>query len=184
MATTNGTTWQLDPTHSSVEFAIRHLMISTVRGRFGGVTGTVELDQNEKPTKVDVTIDMTSVDTRQDQRDNHLRSADFFDVEKYPTMRFVSTRIEGDVKGEFKLIGNLTIKDQTREVTLDVTAEGVGNDPWGNYRAGFSAKGKVDRRDFGLTWNQALEAGGFVVGDEVKISIDLELIRAAQKAAA
>ena len=182
--TTNDTrtTWTIDASHAEVGFSVRHLMIATVRGRFGGVTGTVDVDErNPKSAKVDVTVDVTSIDTRQEQRDAHLRSPDFFDVEKFPTMHFVSKRVEGDTKGEFTLIGDLTIRGITREVALDVTAEGQGNDPWGNYRAGFSAKGKINRSEFGLTWNQMLEAGGVAVGDEVKLSIDAELVR--QKAA-
>jgi polyisoprenoid-binding protein YceI len=172
------TTWAIDAAHAEVGFSVRHLMISTVRGRFGAVTGTVTLDENA-PTKaeVDVTIDVTSIDTRQEQRDAHLRSPDFFDVAEYPTMRFVSSRLVGDPAGEFKLIGDLTIRGVTRPVTLEMTAEGRGKDPWGGERAGFSAKAKIQRSDFGLTWNQMLEAGGVAVSDEVKISIDAEVVR-------
>ena len=169
------TTWQLDPAHTSVEFAVKHLMISTVKGRFGDVSGTLK-GKLEDPTNASAEVDIVveSIDTRQAQRDAHLRSADFFDAIKWPTIRFVSKRVEGDVNGEFALIGDLTIRDVTREIKLDVTNEGAVKDPWGNSRIGFSAKGKVDRRDFGLTYNQALEAGGFVVGDEIRISIDAE----------
>lgn len=170
-------TWQIDPTHSHVEFAVRHLMISTVKGRFGDVSGTVQVDAAD-PAKaiVDVTINVASIDTREAQRDTHLRSTDFFDVERVPTMRFKSTRIStaGD---DLKVTGDLTIRDVTRQVTLTVTPEGQGKDPWGGERAGYSAKGKVNRSDFGLTWNQALETGGVVVGDEIKISIDVELVK-------
>ena len=172
------TTWTVDPTHAEVGFSVRHLMISTVRGRFGAVTGTVTLDeQNPAKSSIDVTIDVSSIDTRQEARDTHLRSADFFDVENHPTMHFVSTRVDGDINGEFRVVGNLTIRGVTRPVTLDVNAEGRGMDPWGKERMGFSAAGKIRRGDFGLNWNQALEAGGVVVGDEVKLSIDAELIR-------
>jgi polyisoprenoid-binding protein YceI len=179
-------TWQIDPAHNNVEFGVKHLMISTVKGRFGKVEGTIEVDESRprETAKVDVTIDVTTIDTRQEQRDAHLRSPDFFDVANFPTMRFVSKRIEGDVTGEFTLVGDLTIKDITREVTLDVTNEGQGNDPWGNTRAGFSAKGKINRHDFGLTWNALTETGGFVVGDEVKLSIDAEVFRPAEVAVA
>lgn len=174
------TTWSIDPTHTNIEFGIRHLMISTVKGRFGGVTGTVAFDKtNPSALAVDVLIDVASIDTRQEQRDGHLRSPDFFDVERYPSIRFVGKTLHGDVDGEFTLAGDLTIRDVTRPVTLQVSSEGRVRDPWGNDRAGFSAKGKLDRRAFGLTWNQALEAGGVVVGDEVKISIDAELTRTA-----
>jgi polyisoprenoid-binding protein YceI len=172
-------TWVIDASHSNVEFAVKHLMIANVKGRFDDVSGTLTTDADD-PTNVslDVTVGVSSIDTRQSQRDAHLRSPDFFDAEKWPTIRFVGKSIEGDSTGDFKLIGDLTIRDQTREVTLDVTNEGATTDPWGNSRLGFSARGKIDRRDFGLTWNQALEAGGFVVGDEVKIAIDVEFTAA------
>lgn len=182
----NLTTWTVDPAHAEIGFAVRHLMISTVRGRFGAVSGTVTVDeQNPHNSKVDVTVDIGSIDTRQEMRDNHLRSADFFDVEKYPTMHFVSKRIEGDLKGEFRVLGELTIRGITRDVTLNATLEGRTKDPWGNERAGFSASGKINRHDFGLNWNQALETGGVMVGDEVKLTIDVELVhQVAEKAAA
>jgi polyisoprenoid-binding protein YceI len=175
---TTASTWTLDPMHVEVGFAIRHLMISTVRGRFGSASGVVVFDPaNPANNKVDVTIDVASIDTRQEMRDNHLRSADFFDVANHPTMHFVGKRVEGDVTKKFRVVGDLTIRDVTREVTLDVTNEGSTKDPWGNERAGFSATAKLNRSDFNLNWNQALEAGGVVVGEEVKLSIDAELIR-------
>jgi polyisoprenoid-binding protein YceI len=174
----NTTTWAIDPAHAELGFAVRHLMLSTVRGRFGAVSGTITADEkNPNSAKVDVTVDVTSIDTRQEMRDNHLRSADFFDAANHPSIHFVSKRIEGDVTGTFKLIGDLTIRGTTREVALDVTFEGRAKDPWGNDRAGFSATGKLNRRDFGLLWNQALESGGFAVGDEVKLTLDLEVVR-------
>lgn len=172
------TTWKIDPTHSNVEFAVRHLMITTVRGRFAKVEGTVVTDDAD-PTKaeVDVTIDVNSIDTREPQRDTHLKSADFFDAEKYPSIAFKGSRVT-DVQGDtFKLVGDLTMHGVTREVTLDVTSEGRGKDPWGGDRAGYSATTKVNRSDFGLTWNQVLETGGIAVGDEIKISLDLELVK-------
>jgi polyisoprenoid-binding protein YceI len=173
-------TWAVDPAHSNVEFSIRHLMISTVKGRFGGVAGSVVIDEADPgKSNLDITIDVSSIDTREAQRDAHLRSADFFDVETFPSMTFRSTRVGRIAEHEFKVVGDLTIRNQTRSVVLDVTAEGRGKDPWGGERAGFSAVGKIKRSDFGLTWNQALETGGVVVGDEVKISIDAELIRKA-----
>ena len=179
------TTWNVDPTHAEIGFAVRHLMISTVRGRFGSVTGTVLADeQNPKNSRIDVSVDVASIDTRQEMRDNHLRSADFFDAANHPTMHFVSKRIEGNVPENFKIIGDLTIRGNTHEVTLSASLEGRGMDPWGNERAGFSATGKIDRRQFGLQWNQAMETGGVVVGDEVKLSIDVELVKQAAKAAA
>ena len=169
------TTWQLDPAHSSVEFGVRHLMISTVKGRFGDISGTVTLDPNdESAATVDVAVKTASIDTRQEQRDAHLRSPDFFDAENYPVITFHGTSVDGDTESDFRLTGDLTIRGVTREITLDVTKEGQGSDPWGGMRAAFSAKGKIDRRDFGLTYNQVLEAGGVVVGDEIKISVDVE----------
>jgi polyisoprenoid-binding protein YceI len=175
--------WTIDPTHAELAFAVRHLMLATVRGRFGAVSGTVTVDESDlKATKVDVTVDVGSIDTRQEMRDNHLRSADFFDAANHPTMHFVSKRIEGDPTGSFRLIGDLTIRGTTQEITLDVTAEGRAKDPWGNDRAGFSATGKLSREAFGLKWNQALEAGGVAVGDEVKLTLDFEIVRQADSA--
>jgi polyisoprenoid-binding protein YceI len=181
-----GSSWQIDPAHSHVEFAVRHLMISSVKGAFGDVRGTVWVDESDPRTVlVDVTIQVSSIDTRQEQRDAHLRSSDFFDAARFPTITFRSSVVEGDYHdSEFRLRGDLTIRDVTREVVLVVSNEGRLTDPWGAERAGFSAQGKIDRTDFGLTWNQALEAGGFVVGNEVKISIEVELIRQATQAAA
>ncbi len=170
------TTWQIDPAHTTVEFGVRHLMISTVKGRFGEIAGTVTLDANDVAAPlVEVTLQTASIDTRQAQRDAHLRSADFFDVEKWPAITFRSRSVEGDTESDFRVTGDLTIKGVTREIVLDVTKEGQGSDPWGNLRTAFSAKGQIDRRDFGLTYNQILEAGGVVVGDEIKISVDVEL---------
>jgi polyisoprenoid-binding protein YceI len=168
----------IDPAHSQVEFAVRHLMISTVRGRFAGVKGTVVADHdNLENAEVDVTIDVHTIDTREAQRDAHLKSADFFDAERFPVLTFKSNRVT-DVKGDrFKLIGDLTMHGVTKEVALDVTAEGRGKDPWGGERAGYSAIAKVNRSDFGLIWNQVLETGGIAVGDEIKIALDLELVK-------
>lgn len=173
-------TWQIDVAHSHVEFAVKHMMISTVKGRFAAFGGNVAYDaQNPAATTVDVSIDVASLDTRQEQRDAHLRSADFLDAEKWPTLRFVSHRIERKGDGEYRLIGGLTIRDVTREVALDVTAQGSGRNPWGQEVVAFSATAKIDRTDFGLTWNQALETGGILVGNEIRIAIELELTRPA-----
>jgi polyisoprenoid-binding protein YceI len=170
--------WQIDGAHTEVEFSVRHLMISNVKGRFGKVQGAVTYDdQNRKLLALDVEIDTASVDTRVEQRDQHLRSADFFDAEKHPKMTFKGRGVVGDVNDGFKLTGDLTIRGTTRQVTLDVALEGSGNDPWGNERRGYSATGKIDRRDFGLTWNQAIEAGGVAVGHDVKIVINTEVMR-------
>ena len=181
------TTWTIDSSHAEIGFAVRHLMIATVRGRFGAMSGTVTVDETSpRNSKIDVTVDVTSIDTRQEMRDNHLRSPDFFDVATYPTIHFVSKRIEGDIDGTFRVVGDLTIRGVTREVTLAANLEGRTRDPWGNERAGYSATGKINRHDFGLTWNQALESGGVMVGDEVKLTVDVELVHqvAATSAAA
>ena len=176
--TTGVTTWSVDPTHSHVEFAVKHLMISTVKGRFGDVKGTVQYNESDpKQSKVEIEIGTASVDTRADQRDAHLRSPDFFDVERFPSMTFKSKRIEGDVNGEFKLIGDLTLRGQTKEIALEADFQGKTRDPWGGDRMGFEAKGRLNRKDFGLTWNQALEAGGLVVGEDIKMSIEVELVK-------
>jgi polyisoprenoid-binding protein YceI len=175
---TTTSTWTIDAAHTSVEFSLKHLMISTVRGRFGAVSGTIVLDE-ENPANSSATaeIDVTSVDTRQEQRDAHLRSADFFDVEKFPSIRFQSTRIETLGGGEYKVHGDLTIRDVTRAVVLETTDEGRGGDPWGGQRAAFSATTKIDRREFGLTWNQALETGGVVVGNDIKITLEVQAVK-------
>lgn len=176
----SATTWALDPAHTNVEFAVKHLMIATVKGRFAGVSGTVELnDQDPAASSVGVRIDVASLDTRQEDRDAHLRSADFFDVEHFPELTFRSARVARD--GEDLLIdGDLTIRGVTRRVTIRAAEQGRARDPWGGERIAFTAATKINRRDFGLTWNQALETGGFVVGDEVKITIDAELVKSAE----
>ncbi len=172
--------WQIDPSHTNVEFAAKHLMISTVRGRFADVKGTVTTDGTPEGSQVEVELGAVSIDTRQEQRDTHLRSADFLETEKYPTITFRSTKIKSTGDDKFKMTGDLTIRGVTKPVELEVTSEGRGRDPWGNDRAGFSATGKFDRREFGLTWNQALETGGVVVGHEIKITVDVEMTRVAQ----
>jgi polyisoprenoid-binding protein YceI len=172
------TAWKLDPTHSSVEFSAKHLMITTVKGRITDIDGTIYTDEkNPANSSVEVTLKPASLDTRTEQRDQHLRSADFLDVEKFPEIKFRSTRIEGD-RESFQLTGDLTIRDVTRPITLDVEFEGTTRDPWGGERVGFSGKGKIDRRDFGLTWNQALETGGVVVGNDIKISLEVQAVKA------
>ena len=172
------TTWTIDPSHSTVEFVAKHMMITTVKGRFAELEGTIVADEaNIGDSTVEVTMQAASLDTRSEQRDAHLRSPDFLDVETYPTVNFRSTRIEG-TKDEFQLTGDLTIRGVTRPITLDVTFEGEGKDPWGGTRASFSAKGKFDRRDFGLTWNVALETGGILVSNEVKINIEAQVVAA------
>lgn len=173
------TAWKLDPSHTSVEFSAKHMMITTVRGRFADVEGTIYTDeQNPGNSSVEAVLKGASLDTRSDQRDQHLKSADFLDVEKFPTISFRSKRVEGS-REEFKLTGDLTIRGTTKEITLDVTFEGRGKDPWGGERVGFAANGKIDRRDFGLTWNQALETGGVLVANEIKITIEAQATKEA-----
>jgi polyisoprenoid-binding protein YceI len=173
--------WQIDPNHSLVEFSAKHMMITTVKGRFGQVSGTITVDEGSPDrSRVEAEIEAASIDTRADQRDQHLRSADFLDVEHYPSIRFRSTGVEGTSKhpgDEFRVTGDLTIRGTTRQVTLDAVYEGTGKDPWGGERVSFSARTKIDRRDFGLTWNQALETGGLLVGNEIKIAIEVQAVR-------
>ena len=175
-----GAPWQIDAAHSSVDFSVRHLMISTVRGRFGAVTGSAKgLDGKAARPELDVTIEAASIDTGNPQRDEHLRSADFFDVAQFPTLTFRATRLDGPVTGSFTLVGDLTMRGVTREVALRVERQGETTDPWANQRVGFSATGRLKRSDFGLTWNQVLEAGGVAVSDEIRISLDVALVRPA-----
>jgi len=171
-------TWNLDPTHSHASFTIRHLVISNVRGDFQKLSGSVKLDEKDvTKSSVEATLETASIDTRVADRDTHLRSPDFFDAAKYPTITFKSTRVEKAGAGKLKVTGDLTIKGVTKQVTLAVdgpTAE--VKDPWGNTRRGLAASTTLDRRDFGLTWGKVIEAGP-VVGDEVKIEIEGELIK-------
>ena len=170
-------TWRIDPAHSHLEFAVKHLMISTVKGRFGELEGTVVVEDDDAETaRIEVEIAARSIDTRVEKRDDHLRSADFLHAEQYPTLRFESTGVERIAGERLRVKGDLTIRDATREVTLDVEELGRVQDPWGGERAVFRATTKIDRKDFGLTWNQALETGGVLVGDEVRISIDAQLV--------
>lgn len=168
--------YQIDPAHTVVEFTIKHLMISTVKGRFGTVSGEISIDTSEPArSSVTVTIDASSIDTREPQRDAHLRSPDFFDVERFPTITFRSRKIEpSDRDSTYRVIGDLTIRDVTREVAFDATYLGKAIDPWGNTKVGFAAETALNRRDFGLNWNVALEAGGFLVGDSVKINLEVQ----------
>ena len=168
-------TYALDSTHSYVSFTARHLMVTKVRGRFPVTAGELTIGEDPSQSSVTATIDLSAVESGDPKRDEHLRSADFFDAANYPTMHFVSKQIVGDVTKDFQIIGDLTIRGTTHEVGLDAHLEGRGKDPWGNERAGFSLSGKVNRHDYGLQWNQALEAGGVAVGAEVKITIDVEI---------
>jgi polyisoprenoid-binding protein YceI len=171
-------TYEIDPAHSSVHFSVRHMMLSNVRGEFAKLTGTIKYDpDNPSNSSVEVTIDAASISTRDAQRDTHLKSADFLDVEKFPTLTLKSKKITPK-SGGGTITGDLTIHGVTREVTLDVegpTPE--AKDPWGKQRIGASATAKLSRKDFGLVWNAALETGGVLVGDEVKMTIDVEAVR-------
>ncbi len=170
-------TWDIDSTHSSVGFTVRHLVIAKVHGRFGKFTGYVAYDDADAlPQKVSATIDTDSIDTREGQRDGHLKSPDFFDVAKFPAITFQSTGIERS-GGNYKLHGDLTIRDVSKAVTLDVEDLGQVKDPWGNDRRAFSATGHIDRKEFGLAWNMVLEAGGVAVGDRVDLSFEIQAVR-------
>jgi polyisoprenoid-binding protein YceI len=174
------TTWNLDPVHSVAEFKVKHMMISNVKGQFATVTGVLTLDEaDHTKSRVEASIEAASINTRDAQRDTHLKSEDFFHAEKFPTLSFKSTRIARTGNGELAVAGDLTIRGVTRSVVF--TVEGPtppAKDPWGNTRLGLSATTKVNRKDFGLTWNAALEAGGFLVGDEVTINLDLQFVKA------
>lgn len=172
-------TYEIDPSHSSVHFSVRHMMLSNVRGEFTKVSGTATYDpQNPANSSVNATVDATSLNTRDAQRDGHVKSADFLDVEHFPSITFTSKHIEIQPGGA-KITGDLTIHGVTREITLDVEGPTTEiKDPWGKQRVGASATAKLSRKDFGLTWNAALETGGVMVGDEVKITIDVEAVRA------
>ena len=175
------TTWQIDTSHSSVGFAVTHMMFTTVRGRFKTLTGTIRVDEeNPDRSSVEAEIDAASIDTGVPDRDQHLRSAEFLDVEHFPTIVFQSTRSDGaHVKpGErFRVGGNLTIRGRSVFVTLDAVFNGLGPDPWGHQRAGFAASTEIDRRDWGLEWNQTLETGGVLVGHKIKVQVDVEAVQ-------
>jgi polyisoprenoid-binding protein YceI len=172
-------TWNIDPDHSNVGFKVKHLMVSNVKGNFDKHTGIVEInDKDITKSKVDVTIDTASINTNVQKRDEHLRSADFFDVAKYPTMTFVSKKVAKAGKNRLKVTGDLTLHGVTRQVVLDVDPlSKESKDPWGNIRRGTTASTRIDRKDFGLTWNKGLETGGVLVGDEILITLEIEMIK-------
>lgn len=175
---TNASTWKIDLSHSAVEFAVKHMMISTVRGRFTEYAATVTTDDADPTaTSVEATVQGASITTGDEKRDAHLKSSDFFDVEGFPKLTFTSRRIDGNLDRKFKLIGDLTIRGTTREVVLDVEFQGEGRDPYGNEKRGFIATTKVDRREFGLLWNVALETGGLLVSNDVRITIEAQFTR-------
>jgi polyisoprenoid-binding protein YceI len=175
------TKWALDPTHAEITFKIRHLMITNVSGEFTKFDVSAETEDEDFMTaKVSFTADVDSVTTGNEQRDGHLKSADFFDAAKFPKIKFVATKYENvDNDGSYELYGDLTIRDATKSVKLDVEFGGIIKDPWGNTRAGFEINGKINRKEFGLQWNVATETGGFVVGDDVRIHCNIELIKQA-----
>lgn len=171
-------TWTIDSAHSIAEFAVKHMMVSTVKGRFRSLDGRAYIDE-EEPTgsRVTASIDTRSIDTAEPDRDAHLRSADFFDVERFPEIIFASKRVERADGDDWKITGDLTIRDVTREVVLDTEYEGQIVDAWGKQRAALSAETAINRKDFGLTWNRAIEAGGVVVGDRVRITLHIALVK-------
>jgi len=170
-------TYALDPAHTTVEFVGRHLMITKVRGRFTDFAGQIVIGATPEESSVDVTVQTASVDSSDDKRDGHLRSPDFLDVEQFPTMGFRSTAVEAGGDGTAKVTGDLTIKDVTRPVTLDVEFDGAQSDPWGGRRLGFSATAEIDREDWGLTWNVALETGGVLVGKKIRLELNVEAVK-------
>jgi polyisoprenoid-binding protein YceI len=170
-------TWKVDPAHSSVGFEVRHMMIATVRGFFREFEGTLEAHQDPADSRAYGSVKVASIDTGQPDRDAHLRSPDFFDAERYPEIRFESTRVAHVAGPHWRVAGNLTIKDVTREVEMEATIEGAGEDPWGNERVGVAVRGTVNRTEFGLTWQQRLAGGGLLVGEEVKIVLDISAVR-------
>jgi len=172
-------TWNVDKAHSSIGFSVRHLVVSKTTGGFGEFEGSVEFDgQDLAAGSVFLTVQMASVDTDDEKRDEHLRGVDFFNTEKHPTMSLKSKKVIPGKDGSFQLIGDLTIKGITKEVTFDAEFNGIANDPWGSTRAGFSAETTINRQDFGVSWSKALDGGGLIVGNEVKIQIELEVIKA------
>jgi polyisoprenoid-binding protein YceI len=172
--------WSIDPSHSEITFSVRHLMISNVRGRFENFSGSVDFNEQEPArSMVDVQIEAASINTRDAQRDAHLKSADFLNVDEYPTLTFKSKRVEQIDENHAGLVGDLTIRGVTNEVVLDVEYAGQSKTPWGSTSAGFSASTKINRKDWGLVWNVGLETGGVLVGDDVNINIELEIVKQA-----
>ncbi|MCK2018652.1 YceI family protein [Peribacillus frigoritolerans] len=174
------TKWIVDPTHSTIEFSVKHMMIAKVKGSFNKFEASILANPSDLTTaEIDFTVDVASIDTRNADRDNHLRSADFFDVEKNPTLTFKSTKIVKTDEDEYDVTGNVTLNGVTQEETFSITFEGQGKDPWGNEKAGFSGKGKVKRSDYGLTYNAALETGGVLIGNQITLTIEIEAAKEA-----
>jgi polyisoprenoid-binding protein YceI len=179
------TKYNIDTTHSEIGFTARHMVFAKVRGQFKTWTGKLEYDAND-PTrsKIEAEIEVASIDTREPKRDEHLRSADFFDAEKFPKLSFTSKRIDAAGTGAYRVTGDLTIHGTTREVTLEATVGGTGKDPWGNQRLGFSLEGSINRSDFGLRWNQVLETGGVLVSEKIDINVEVQVVQVADAPAA
>ena len=173
------TTWNIDPVHSTAEFKVKHMMISNVKGQFTGISGVFKLDEGDLTnSRIEAAIEAASISTSHGDRDTHLKSADFFDVENFPTLLFVSTQVTRKAEGELAVEGDLTIRGVTRKVVFTVEAPSApSKDPWGNTRVGFSATTRINRKDFGLIWNAALETGGILVSDEVTISLDVQAVK-------
>jgi len=172
--------WSVDVAHSAIEFGVKHMMISNVRGSFHNFQATVVADVTDLTTaEIEFTVDVASIDTRDAQRDGHLKSGDFFDVENFPNITFKSTQITRKGDDEYAMTGDMSMHGVTVPVTFDVTFEGEGKDPWGNEKSGFSAKTSVNRKDFGLNWNSVLETGGVLVGEQVKINVEIEALKQA-----
>jgi polyisoprenoid-binding protein YceI len=175
--------WTIDPNHTLIEFSVKHMMITTVRGRFTRFSGSIQLDERQpERAGVEGSVEVDSIDTHAADRDAHLRSADFFDVANHPRMTFRSTAIRPRAEGRFAIAGDLTIRGVTRPVVFEVVDEGRSQDPWGKRRWGLSAETVINRKDFGLNWNVALETGGWLVGDQVRVSVELQLIEALPEA--
>jgi polyisoprenoid-binding protein YceI len=171
-------TWVIDPVHSSIGFEVKHMMISTVRGQFKEFEGTLEAAEDYHDSRVWGSVDVASIDTNNPDRDAHLRSAEFFDAERYPKITFESTGIEHVAGGTYQVIGELTIKGVTREIRVEANVEGAAVDPWGNDRVGIAVRGGIDRTEFGLTWQQSLASGGLLVGEQVALRLDISAVRA------
>lgn len=174
------TKWALDPSHSEVSFKIKHMMISNVTGHFGNFNVAAETEGDDfSKSKVSFTADVNTINTKSDQRDGHLKSGDFFDAEKYPQIKFEATKMNKVSDDEFSVDGNLTIRDVTKPVKLKAEFGGIAKDPYGNIKAGFTVEGKINRKDFGLTWNAATEAGGVMVGEDLKLHAEIQLVKQA-----
>ena len=175
--------WKIDPAHAEITFTVRHMMIANVRGRFENFNGDVDFNMDDPVnSSIEVTIEAASINTREGQRDGHLKSADFLDTERFPVITFASSRVEKVDDSHGRIYGNLTIRDVTRPVVLDTVLNGIVKSPWGNTSAGFSASTKINRKDWGLNWNVALETGGWLVGEDININIELELVQQVEEA--